>query len=504
MTSQGGELANTAAGSTGGFTAGLGAGASSLVGAVPGLLGSALTPADADAKTRMGVQLATTLAGPGAAAAGGALAGSGALGGTAAGAAGGSAAAGASGAAVAALPALAVGVAMVVGMGVDSMRNEANMKKAIGKFKDYMAQTPGMRQAWEQKVGDVDAALNNLHNMDNNQLTQLVSQTGQDYSNLQTAKSNAISGGGTTSAFDAHLPAAGLNYAANTPNAMSSSNDLIRQAILNDLQSRDAAAGRGLNMSGAFYQPSDLALEFAPEYFKAHHNVNFDSNPYFDANAYQTGKGAEQEVGPYADLLKQWNQGGGNRDELINIGRPFGMATEDVTSTHALSSGDRNVWDPTSLAVLQGMKPGNYIQTLQQMGFQPGPFQQSAGPGSPLTGGMLAGGGEGGPSGEAGKSVGRLQPRNVVTGTNALPRPESDARSEAVFGMRRPGMQPPADTAGGQAAPPPVPGTSQAEPRAFGQGSGFAVAPGGNIGTGGLVTQLPFGSTPGRGNNGGM
>lgn len=107
-------------------------------------------------------------------------------------------------------------------------------------------------------------------------------------------------------------------------------------------------------------------------------------------------------------------------------------------------------------------------------------------------------------SGEAGKAVGRLTPRNVVTGGTALPRPESDARTEAVFGMRRPLVNQPPDQGGGLQTPPPVPGTSGAEPRAFGTGGGFAVAPGGNIGTGGLVIAPPFSSRPGQGNSGGL
>lgn len=507
-------MANTAAGSTaGGMSGGLIGGATSLIGAIPGILASALTPKDASAKTQaisnIGSAVAAPAAAVGAGAAGGAMAGTGAAAGAAA----------ALPAAGLALPA----IAMAIGMSVDAMRQEANVKQAIGKFKEYMASIPGMRQEWEQKIGNVDQVLNTLHSMDSQQLSHLVDTTSADYSGVQTAKSNALSAGGTTGSFDSHLPAAALNYLSRTPNAMSGSNDLIRQALLNDVVGRDEMGRRGLpSGSNPYYTPSDLALEFAPDYFKAHHNYDIlGQNPNaFNAEGKDAALNGPLGQGPYAELLKNyWGAGGGSLDELPNVGRPFGMATEDVTSTHNLNSGDRNVWDPQSLALLQGMKPGNYLSTLEQMGFQPGPMGQGgafdpASPGSHmLTGGFTgepSGGpggepsGPGGPGGEAGGKVGRLQPRNVITGLQSLPRPESDARSEAVFGMRRPGVQGPADTSSGQAAPPPTPGTSAAEPRAFGQGNGFAIAPGGNIGTGGLVTQSPFGSRPARGNNGGM
>jgi hypothetical protein len=107
--------------------------------------------------------------------------------------------------------------------------------------------------------------------------------------------------------------------------------------------------------------------------------------------------------------------------------------------------------------------------------------------------------------GEVGTSGRLAPPSNVLTGTRALPRPEADARTEAVFGMRRPTSGNPDYSSTGSMAPsPPVPGTSAAEPGPARLG-GFAIAPGGqNIGTGGLVTQPPFGSGPSRANSGGL
>lgn len=102
-------------------------------------------------------------------------------------------------------------------------------------------------------------------------------------------------------------------------------------------------------------------------------------------------------------------------------------------------------------------------------------------------------------SGEAGKAVGRLQPANPLTGTVGLPRPEAEARTEAVFGKLQPTAGKP--FGGGPAAapsaptPPPVPGTSQAEAPAFATrpGGGLNIQPGGNIGTAGLRVAMPFG-----------
>ncbi len=154
--------------------------------------------------------------------------------------------------------------------------------------------------------------------------------------------------------------------------------------------------------------------------------------------------------------------------------------------------------NPQMEASLQALKPGGLYQGLQSQ-LQPyGGFNPDW---ARAYDAITAAGQPQGPSGEAGKAVGRLQPRNVITGMNTLPRPEADARSEAVFGMRKPAGQGNPDTSGGLSTPPPVPGTSAAEPPAFGQGTGFAVAPGGNIGTGGLVTATPFGVASGQGNN---
>lgn len=180
-----------------------------------------------------------------------------------------------------------------------------------------------------------------------------------------------------------------------------------------------------------------------------------------------------------------------------------GGAFQNLTTDTPYGTANKSILD----AVNQQIHPGSYETDIPAFLKQYGgvnPYLTAYGFGTPGSMG-IANGPETGPSGEAGKAVGRLQPRNVITGLQALPRPEADARSEAVFGMRRPGTQGPVDTSGGQAPPPPIPGTSQAEPKPFGMtGGGFAVAPGGNIGTGGLVTQTPFGLGPNRANSGGL
>ncbi len=479
---------------TGGLGAGLAGGVGSLVGAIPGILASALTPKDADAKTQAVSNIGAAAAAPAATVAGGATAGAMSGAGAAAGAAAALPAAGL------ALPALA----MAIGMSMDAMRQEKNVKAAVGRLETFMSQQPELRKQWEQQIGDVTGTLNRLKTMSDSELNQAVNQSNEAISGLATAKSNALSGGGTTSAASALY---GVPHQVFGGTAMSNPIDLQRQALLDTMAGLDETSRRGQTAAtNPYFTPSDVALEFAPDYFKQHHT--FDTLTQLPT----TGGGADvqnwladpkNQSSPYYQLMKDFGASGGNLDELTNIGRKYGMATEDLTSSHTLNQGDRNVWDPQSLALLQGMKPGNYISTLEGMGFTPGAMSQPGGPATPASGGFVPGADQG-PSGEAGKAVGRLQPRNVITGLQTLPRPESDARTEAVFGMRRPGVQGHTDQSSGPSAPPPVPGTTQAEPRSFGHGSGFAVAPGGNIGTGGLVTQLPFGSGPSRANNGGM
>lgn len=145
------------------------------------------------------------------------------------------------------------------------------------------------------------------------------------------------------------------------------------------------------------------------------------------------------------------------------------------------------VYDPEAMKAIGALKPGNLESGLAELyGNQyANPLLSQYGFG---TGTTNFGGGVGG---QEANTAGRLTPPNVLTGTRTIPRPEADSRAEAAFGMR---PQQGGQDASGRPIPPPAPGTSGSEAKPFGMvpGGGFAVQPGGTIGTGGLRSAPPF------------
>jgi hypothetical protein len=207
-----------------------------------------------------------------------------------------------------------------------------------------------------------------------------------------------------------------------------------------------------------------------------------------------------QEGSPYNSFIEANPALGGQYSKEV-LGSPFFAQeywqNQGITPQQAALYGygqqaygaDRSIPLPGDLS---GYAPGNLYNYLVANGMQP--INEPAP--MPSGGGMNVGGlNVGGPQQGVGNTqAGRIAPSNPITGMAQMPRPEVDARTEAVFGSRKP-ISPAIRGAGEAPAPAPVPGTSAAEMKPFGMTNGFQVAPGGTIGTGGTVSAQPFGTS---------
>lgn len=487
-----------APGSLGGIDwSGAGTGALSAAGgAIPGIIKMLAENPKAGPDEQLAWNVGTAAAAPAAAVGTGAALG--ALGVGAGGASGGAgAAAGAAGAAGGAAVGLP-GVVMAIVMAIDSWQKQKEAQRALSKLKGYEATQPEVAAQQQQAAHQITQQL--LPGIDPQTASALANTALEQWNTNKITQGQFLSGSG----------AGGGGAFGNMPNFPTGPfggpavfNTQAENEILQDYLKSADIAGKGGAQVQTPWSPTELASTYRPDFYSQYHNYDVLKNVLAGQG---WGEPLPSPDNPYYDLAKAYKDSNYDLDTLAesDAARRFGVTRGTNISSILTQTGPQQFtgqpfasyygWDPSVLSQVQGLQPGNYEAGLRGLG-QPitppdqGPVQSTVAP-------------EVAPSGEAGKAVGRLQPRNVLTGTPSLPRPESDARTEAVFGMRRPLAATPTDQ-GGQPAPPPTPGTDQARPPAFGTqptGGGFSVAPGGNIGTGGLVVANPFGFQPGQGN----
>lgn len=487
-----GQAAEGAAGNVGSTLGGidwssvLGSGIGAIGGAIPSLIKTFAMDKNASPEEQAAWNIGTALASP-AAAVGGAAAG-GAAAGAASGAGAGAGAASAASGALAAAPVAIPGIIMAVTMALEDMARQKTVKQGLSKLKAYEATQPQVAQ--EQRDA-AQAIVNKLApGMDPSLAAQVADEAYNTFNQNRETQGEFLSGGGgPMKGF--RITGAGLPHGPFGGPAVfntQAENDLLRSYV----QAADLAARGGMQVDPKF-TPTELIQAFRPDLFEQYHNYDVLKGPLAGLDP----TNPQPATGPYAGLVQKFQESGYNTDELPNIGSEYGLGTSNPltqlgpqnTSLYGPNIG----WDPNFLAQVQGLHPGNYGDLL----FPQAQANSNAAPASGEVGSV-------GQGGDTASGVGKLQPRNLLTGGMNIPRPESDARE--AFGMRRPlgapGQQQPVGQTG-QGPQAPTPGTSGAEAPPYGTRPGFAQAPGGNIGTGGLQVSAPFGLGSGRPNRGG-